>query len=132
MLTDTKSYEEWSKIILKIDGEIIDKGTVDVLFQAGPKAKPQLFHHENLYVKEGEEFYWSDVSVPITGIKDHHCFRVEPLEDGKTRFIQSDQALQGLTWMFGKVAAKTQIEVYTIFNRALKAEVERRYPKSKH
>ncbi|NJK82619.1 MAG: SRPBCC domain-containing protein [Saprospiraceae bacterium] len=130
VLTDTEGYGNWNDIILKIDGKIEDKGKVDVLFKAGPKAKPQLFHHNELHVEEGVEFYWSDVATPIIGIKDRHCFRVELFEENKTRFIQSDQAKGGLTWLFGKMAEKIQLEVYPIFNRALKAEVERRYPKT--
>jgi hypothetical protein len=126
VLLDTKSYPDWSEIILKIDGEIVDKGEVDVLFQAGPKAKPQTFHNY-LYVEEGVEFYWSQVQTLC--IKDRHCFRVEAIADGKTRFIQSDQALGGLTWMIGKVAAKTQLNIYPTFNRSLKKEVERRFSK---
>ncbi len=124
VLTDTESYPKWNDVILKMDGKIQDKGQIDVLFKAGPKAKPQLFHN-NLFVKEGVEFYWSQVQA--MGIKDRHCFRVEAVEGGKTRFIQSDQALGGLTWLFGKVAVNTQMRVYPMFNRALKAEVERRY-----
>lgn len=127
VLTDTKSYGDWNEIILKIEGEIVDKGEVDVLFKAGPKAKPQKFHNF-LYVEKGVEFYWSQVQA--MGIKDRHCFRVEATNDGKTRFIQSDQALGGLTWILGKVAAKTQLDVYPIFNRSLKKEVERRFLKS--
>jgi uncharacterized protein YndB with AHSA1/START domain len=127
VLTDTESYPNWNEIILKIDGKIEDKGEVDVLFKAGPKAKPQLFHNL-LYVEDGVEFYWSQVQA--MGIKDKHCFRVEATDDGKTRFIQSDQALGGLTWMLGKVAAKTQLDVYPMFNRSLKAEVEKRFPTS--
>jgi len=127
VLTDTKSYGDWNEIILKIEGEIVDKGEVDVLFKAGPEAKPQKFHNY-LYVEDGVEFYWSQKQA--MGIKDRHCFRVEAIENGKTRFIQSDQAQGGLTWMLGKVAAKTQLSVYPIFNRSLKKEVERRFPKS--
>ena len=127
VMTDTKSYGDWNEIILKIDGEIVDKGEVDVLFKAGPKAKPQKFHNY-LYVKDGVEFYWSQKQA--MGIKDRHCFRVEATEDGKTRFIQSDQALGGLTWMLGKLAAKAQLSIYPMFNRALKKEVEKRFPKS--
>ncbi|MGF1565414.1 MAG: hypothetical protein ACFCUH_08605 [Flavobacteriales bacterium] len=127
VLTDTASYSKWNDIILKIDGKIIDKGTVDVLFKAGPKAKPQLFHN-HLFVEEGVEFYWSQVQA--LGIKDRHCFRVEPLGKGQTRFIQSDQALGGMTWLLGKIAVNTQMNVYPMFNRSLKKEVECRYPKA--
>lgn len=124
VLTDTESYPNWNEIILKMDGEIVDKGTVDVLFKAGPNAKPQLFHNE-LFVEDGVEFYWSQVQS--VGIKDRHCFRVEPTDGGKTRFIQSDQALGGLTWLIGKMAVNIQLSVYPMFNRSLKAEVERRF-----
>ncbi|MGF1532747.1 MAG: SRPBCC family protein [Bernardetiaceae bacterium] len=128
VLTDTESYPKWNEIILKMDGMIEDKGTVDVLFKAGPKANPQLFHN-TLFVEEGVEFYWSQVQA--MGIKDRHCFRVEAVENGKTKFIQSDQALGGLTWLIGKMAVNIQLTVYPMFNRSLKAEVERRFPKSK-
>lgn len=129
VLTDTENYGKWNDIILKIDGKIEDKGKVDVLFKAGPKAKPQLFHN-NLYVEEGVEFYWSQVQA--MGIKDRHCFRVEDTKDGKTKFIQSDQALGGMTWLIGKMAVNIQLTVYPMFNRSLKAEVERRCPKLKN
>ncbi len=125
VLTDTESYGKWNDIILEMDGKIVDKGIVDVLFKAEPKANPQLFHN-HLFVEEGVEFYWSQVQT--MGIKDRHCFRVEATKDGKTRFIQSDQALGGLSWLIGKMAVNIQLSVYPMFNRALKAEVERRFP----
>lgn len=124
VLTDTESYPNWNEIILKMDGKIVDKGTVDVLFKAGANARPQLFHNK-LFVEDGVEFYWSQVQA--LGIKDRHCFRVEPTDAGKTRFIQSDQALGGLTWLIGRTAVNIQLNVYPIFNRSLKAEVERRF-----
>lgn len=124
VLTDTESYPNWNEVILKMDGKIQDQAKVDVLFKAGPKAKPQLFHN-HLFVEDGVEFYWSQVQA--MGIKDRHCFRVEAAEDGKTRFIQSDQVLGGLTWLLGKVAVNAQLKVYPMFNRSLKAEVEKRF-----
>ena len=124
VLTDTESYSKWNDVILEIKGKIVDKGTVDVLFKAGPKAKPRWFHNI-LFVEDGVEFYWSQVQT--MGIKDRHCFRVEATNDGKTRFIHSDQVLGGMTWLFAKIAINTQMSVYPMFNRALKAEVERRF-----
>ncbi|GAB4428680.1 MAG: hypothetical protein OHK0039_47240 [Bacteroidia bacterium] len=126
VMTDTASYPNWSEIMIKMDGKIVDKGKIDVLFKMGPDAKPQLFHN-TLFVQEGVEFYWSQVQA--LGIKDRHCFRVEATGDGKTRFIQSDQVLGGLTWLIGKRAVDLQLSIYPLFNRALKAEVERRFPK---
>ncbi len=126
VLIDTENYGNWNEIILKMDGKIVDKAKVDVLFKAGPKAKPQLFHNY-LFVEDGVEFYWSQVQT--MGIKDRHCFRVEPFEGNKTKFIQSDQALGGMSWLIGKMAVNIQLTVYPMFNRSLKAEVERRFPR---
>lgn len=130
VLTDTESYPNWNEIILKMDGKIVDQSKIDVLFKAGPKAKPQLYHHDKLHVIDGVEFYWSDVQT--MGIRDKHTFRVEATSDGKTKFIHSDQVIGGATWLLGKMASKVQVDVYPMFNRSLKAEVERRYPKSKN
>lgn len=127
VMTDTASYPEWSEIMIKMDGKIVDQGKIDVLFKMGPNAKPQLFHN-TLFVQEGVEFYWSQVQA--LGIKDRHCFRIEATGDGKTRFIQSDQVLGGLTWLIGKRAVDLQLSIYPLFNRALKAEVERRFPRA--
>jgi len=126
VLNDTKSYPDWNEIIVKMDGKIVDKGKVDVLFKAGPKAKPRLYHN-NLVVKDGVEFYWSEKQA--MGIKDRHSFSVEPTDDGKTKFIQADQTKGGATWLLGKTISKRVIKVYPIFNQSLKAEVEKRYLK---
>ena len=68
--------------------------------------------------------------MEVLGVIDRHCFRVEATEDGKTRFIHSDQALGGITWLLGKQFMKGQLGIYPIFNRSLKAKVERRFPQS--
>jgi len=127
VLCDTKSYPEWNQIIVKMDGRIVDKSSLDVLFKSGIDAKPKKFHHDTLHVEDGVVFYWSDVFA--MGIKDKHSFRVQTTDDGKTKFIQADQAKGGATWLFGKTISKRVIELYPIFNKSLKAEVEKRYPK---
>lgn len=124
VLMDTASYANWAELLIKVDGKIEDQGRVDVLFRLGKEGKPTLYHND-LHVIEGTEFYWTDLRA--MGIKDRHCFRVEPAEGGKTRFIQSDQALGGMAWLLGRVFVNVQIKNYPLFNQSLKAEVERRY-----
>ena len=126
VLADTENYGQWNDIILQIKGKIKDQSAVDVLFKAGPKAKPQWFHHDVIHVKEGVSFYWSDVQT--MGIKDRHSFVVEYAPGGKTKFIHADQVQGGLSWLVGKMAINLQLTVYPMFNRALKAEVEKRFP----
>jgi hypothetical protein len=127
VLIDTERYGKWNDIILEIKGKIEDQSPVDVLFKAGPKAKPQWFHHDTIYVEQGVQFYWSDIQT--MGIKDRHCFRVETADGRKTKFIHTDEVIGGMTWLIGKMAINIQMDVYPMFNRSLKAEVEKRFPK---
>ncbi len=60
------------------------------------------------------------------GISDNHHFRVEPTDDGKTRFVQSDELIGGATWLMSGYLAKVYLKGYGDFNRSLKEEVERR------
>ena len=126
VLTDTESYAKWNVVFI-MDGKIQDKSKMKVLFKMNKKVRPILFRI-SLHVEEGVEFYWSQFLA--MGIKDLHCFRVEATSDGKTKFIQSDQALGGMTWLLGKMIVKSQTKIYPRFNRSLKTEVERRYSKS--
>lgn len=127
VLTDEQSYPNWNEIIIKMEGEIVDKGTLDVTFKNGVDAKPKVYHHPNIHVEDRVEFYWSNIE--IMGIRDRHCFRVKATNDGKTRFIQSDESIKGITWLLGKTVVKAQIDLYPTFNKSLKAEVEKRFPK---
>ena len=76
-------------------------------------------------VDEGIEFYWAEKGPG--GIKDNHHFRVESVGDGKTKFIQSDEIMKGITWLAGGNLSKMYAEGYQAFNRNLKAEVARRF-----
>jgi len=124
VLTDTESYPEWSYMLKKIDGTICDSCEIDAYFQTNPNKEKLTKVHHTIAVIEGEEFRWSEVFQ--AGIKDNHRFRVEPTEDGRTRFIQSDEFVGGATWLMGGFAVKMTKNGYPGFNQALKAEVERR------
>ncbi|MEL6132253.1 MAG: SRPBCC domain-containing protein [Bacteroidota bacterium] len=127
VLTDTENFSSWGIFLTDIQGTICDSCEIDAIFQLNPsKEKFQDVHH-TIAVEEGKEFRWSEKFVG--GILDNHVFRVEPTADGKTRFIQSDMAKGGLTWLLGKTFIKLEAENYPIFNRALKEEVEKRYPR---
>ena len=70
-------------------------------------------------------FFWSEKGPG--GIKDNHHFKVEATEDGKTRFIQSDAIMKGLTFLAGGTLSKMYAEGYQAFNWKLKSEVEKRF-----
>ncbi|MEO1418066.1 MAG: SRPBCC domain-containing protein [Bacteroidota bacterium] len=127
VLTDTENFAGWGVFLTDIKGTICDNCEIDAIFQLNPsKDKRQTIHH-TINVEEGKEFRWSEKFMG--GILDYHVFRVESTSDGKTRFIQSDMAKGGMTWLMGKTVIKLEAKNYPRFNRALKAEVEKRYSK---
>ena len=125
VLTDTKNYPKWAKFLKQIDGDIRHQGKIDAYFQFNDKKDNLNKIHHTISVTEGQEFSWSEVFM--AGIKDFHRFIVEPTTDGKTRFIQSDEAKGGLAWLLGKSIINLEKKGYPKFNRSLRAEVERRY-----
>lgn len=124
VVTDTASYKNWAPFMVAIKGTIRDGNTITVDFQVNP-AKEKLFTIDHkISVTDGQEFFWAEKG-PM-GICDNHHFRVEPTEDGKARFVQSDELTKGMTWLLGGYLSRTYLAGYQAFNRALKAEAERR------
>ncbi len=127
VLTDTLSYPEWSRFLVKIDGEIKDQGNIVTHFKVNDKKDKLNVIPHTISVKEGAYFYWS--GKMMMGMKDDHRFIVKPYGQGKSKFVQSDIVRGGLSWVFGGWLMNVEKENYPKFNRALKTEVERRYPR---
>lgn len=127
VLTDTKSYFNWARFIKNIDGEIKNKSNIAAHFVVNEKKNKVNKIEHVIFVEEGKEFSWQDKFA--MGMEDHHRFIVEPTKDGKTRFIQSDLVRGGFAWLIGKSVMKFEEKNYPVFNKSLKAEVERRFPK---
>lgn len=124
VLTDTANYGNWAAFLVGIKGDIRDGSKITVDFQLDPSKEKLTTLDHTITVEDGKEFYWAEKGPG--GIRDNHHFRVEPLEDGKTRFVQSDEIMGGITFLMGGRLAKMYVNGYQAFNRGLKAEVERR------
>ncbi len=127
VLTDTSSYKDWAVFLVDIQGEIKDGEKITAVFKINPKKEKFNTIEHTISVDEGKEFYWAEKGPG--GIRDNHHFKVEPVDWGKTLFIQSDEIMKGITWLAGGNLSKMYAEGYQAFNRRLKAEVERRYSK---
>lgn len=127
VLTDTKSYKNWAKFLIDIQGEIVNNSKITAIFQTNPEKEKLNTIEHTISVTEGKEFFWAEKGPG--GVTDNHHFIVEPSNDGKTRFIQSDELRGGMTWLMGGMLTKMYGVGYTAFNRALKAETERRFNK---
>lgn len=128
VLTDTASYKNWAAFLVDIQGEIKDGNKITAVFQTDPKKEKFNTIEHTISVIDGVEFFWSEKGPG--GIKDNHHFKVEAADDGKTRFIQSDAIMKGLTFLAGGTLSKMYAEGYQAFNRKLKARVESLYPRS--
>ena len=93
-------------------------------FQLNPsKEKFNSISHK-ISVTKGVEFFWAEKG-PM-GICDNHHFRVEPIDDNTSKFIQTDELTKGATWLLGSYLSKLYVKGYEAFNQSLKKEVEQR------
>ncbi len=124
VLTDTASYDKWAVFIVGIKGEIADGATITVDFQLDPNKEKRIIVDHRISVVDGQEFFWAEKGPGA--IRDNHHFRVEARDDSKSSFVHSDEIRGGVTYLMGGRLAKTYVDGYQQFNRALKAEAERR------
>jgi hypothetical protein len=120
VLTDFKSLPEWSSGLRGLQGDFRQGGKVDVLFRAF--GRDQAFRHELDFFEPGVQFGWSDRSTGM--FLDRHTYRVEPLLNGRTRFIQSDEPQGVVIRFFAGPGARQMASSYQVFNRELKARAE--------
>jgi acetyl esterase/lipase/ketosteroid isomerase-like protein len=121
VLTDFKSLPEWSSGLQGLDGEFREGGHVSVTFRAF--GRDQVFKHELQFFEDGAQFGWSDLATGL--FTDRHIYRVEPLLNGRTRFIQSDEPQGAVVRFLGGMIARQTVSLYQAFNRELKARAER-------
>ena len=124
VLTDTAAYKNWAAFMVSVAGEIADGNTISLEFQLNPKKAKRVAIDHVIQVTEGREFYWAEEGPG--GIRENHHFAVHPVEAGKTRFVQSDEIMGGLTLLMGWKLSQIYCAGYQAFNEALKREVERR------
>lgn len=120
VLTDFDRLPEWSSGLQSLEGDFRDGGQVTVKFRM--MGRDQVYHHELKFFEDGAQFGWSD---PLSmGFTDRHVYRVEPLLNGRTRFIQTDEPHGGSIRFLGGVIGRQTVKLYQAFNRELKARAE--------
>ncbi len=125
VLIDTASYKKWAAFLVDIQGEIKNGAKITAVFQTNPKKEKFNTIEHTISVTKGKEFFWAEKGPG--GICDNHHFKVEATNNGKTKFIQSDEIMKGITWLAGGNLSKMYANGYQAFNQNLKAEVERRF-----
>lgn len=120
VLTDFAALPEWSSGLQGLEGEFREGGDVTATFRMF--GRDRKFAHVLTFFEEGAQFGWSDRATGL--FTDRHVYRVEPLLNGRSRFIQSDQPQGGALRVMGGQVGRQTVTLYQAFNRELKARAE--------
>jgi hypothetical protein len=82
------------------------------------------YEHDLIVYEEGRAFGWSDPI--ISGLRDHHIYRLTPQSDGTTLFTQDDAANGVMSLVLGGYVTNFMISTYPVFNATLRDRVEAR------
>ncbi len=123
VLTDFDKLSEWSNTLVGLEGDFFEGGQIKIQYKVGPLT--QHLEHEVKFFEEGRRFGWSDPLM--MGLSDRHIFHINPTDDGKTLFVQTDhiKGIHGhIGYHIGHQLANGMMQSYVQFNRRLKARVE--------
>ena len=122
VVTDFAAYPEWNPFIRSIAGEAREGARLQVRLQP-PGGRGMTFKPRVLVVEPDRELRWLG-RLLLPGIFDgEHRLGVEPLDAGRSRFVQSER-FSGLLVPFVKGALRKTVAGFEEMNSALKARVE--------
>jgi hypothetical protein len=121
VVTDFAAYPEWNPFIRSISGELHEGANLEVRIEP-PGARATTFKPTVRAVEANRELRWLGRLLP--GLFDgEHSLRIEPLDGGRSRFVQSERFTGLLVGLVKGTLAKTEVG-FEQMNAALKARVE--------
>ncbi len=122
VVTDFAAYPEWNPFISSISGELHEGARLEVRIEP-PGARAMTFKPTVRAVEASRELRWLG-HLLLPGVLDgEHSLRIEPLDGGRSRFVQSEGFSGLLVGLFKGTLAKTEAG-FEQMNTALKARVE--------
>ena len=122
VVTDFDAYPEWNPFIRRISGELREGARLEVRIEP-PGARAMTFKPTVRAVEANRELRWLG-RLLLPGIFDgEHSLRIEPLDGGRSRFVQSERFTGFLVGLVKGTLAKTEAG-FEQMNTALKAHVE--------
>ena len=118
---DFDKMSSWSNSLHKITGDIRVGGKVVVDF-VGPNGKVGPYKHTLKEFEPGRKIGWSDPIAPLA--IDNHLYSLEDAPGGKTKLVQTDEVSGFMALLLGSFLANFMLKSYTVFNQALKEQVE--------
>jgi hypothetical protein len=124
VLADTASYPDWNPFVRKVEGELREGAKLEVRI-APPGGREMTFKPVVLAAQPARELRWVGRLLLPRFFDGEHSFRLEPLEGGRTRFVQSERFSGLLVPLLRSSLAKTGAG-FSEMNQALKKRVESR------
>jgi hypothetical protein len=122
ILTDFPAYPEWNPFITSIAGEPTPGSTLEVRI-APPGATPRTFKPRVLVAEPGRELRWLGRLLTAGVFDGEHSLRIEPIDDSRAHFVQTERFRGVLVPLFGSTLEKTA-RGFTAMNEALKRRAE--------
>lgn len=125
VLVGTEDYPRWNPFVRRIVGPLEPGARLEVEI-APPGGRSMTFRPRVLEASPGRAVRWlGHLGVP--GLFDgEHRFLIEPLPDGRVRFVHGERFAGMLVRPLRGSLDRTELG-FAQMNHALKAEVERRY-----
>jgi hypothetical protein len=122
VVTDFAAYPEWNPFIRSISGALHEGAKLEVRIEP-PGARAMTFKPTVRAVEASREVRWLGRLVLPSVFDGEHSLRVEPLDGGRSRFVQSERFTGLIVGLFKGTLAKTEAG-FELMNTALKARVE--------
>jgi len=121
-LTDTAAYPDWNPFMTRLAGDFTVGATLEVRIEP-PNARPMTFKPTVLAMEPERELRWLGKFI-LPGLVDgEHTLRIEPLAEGRSRFIQTERFSGLLVRPLRSMLGKTELG-FEQMNVALKARAE--------
>ncbi|MEW6605349.1 MAG: SRPBCC domain-containing protein [Thermoproteota archaeon] len=124
IIADFAKYEEWNPFINKVTGQTKQGSKIEIHIQT-PAGKKRKYEPTVTKVDNGRELRWMGKSWLLNG---EHIFTIEPLQEGKVRFVHREVFDGLLTGFFGNSLDTDIRKGFEEMNRALKERAERSKP----
>jgi hypothetical protein len=122
VLTDFDSYPDWNPFIRSISGTPATNQKLEVVIEP-PEGRTMTFKPTVLVAEPARELRWLGRLV-LPGVFDgEHILQIEPLENGRARFVQSERFTGLLVPLFGGTLEKTR-RGFEAMNEALRGRAE--------
>jgi hypothetical protein len=122
VLTDFDSFPDWNPFIRSARGEVEPGAKLEIRLEP-PGGRAMTFKPTVLVAEPGRELRWLG-RLLLPGLFDgEHIFRIEPIEGGRSRFVQAERFRGLLVPLFGRTLEQTR-RGFEAMNEALRRRAE--------